>query len=62
VGADVDTAELANTTKSLRAEGATTVLAAGASPGTPGIDVHLSPGADLVVALNRVLDGLEVSA
>jgi methylmalonyl-CoA mutase len=62
VGADVDTAELANTTKSLRAEGATTVLAAGASPGTPGIDVHLSPGADLVNALNRVLDGLEVSA
>jgi hypothetical protein len=36
------------------------VLAVGAPPDAPGIDVHLNPGADLVAALTAVLDSLEV--
>jgi methylmalonyl-CoA mutase len=57
-GDDVDAERLTSTIESLRDKG-TVVLAAGAPPGTPGIDVHLDPGADMVAALTAVLDSLE---
>jgi methylmalonyl-CoA mutase len=58
-GDDVDAGRLAATITSLHDRG-TTVLAVGAPPHAPGIDVHLNPGADLVAALTAVLDSLEV--
>jgi methylmalonyl-CoA mutase len=58
-GDDVDAGRLAATITSLHDRG-TTVLAVGAPPDAPGIDVHLNPGADLVAALTAVLDSLEV--
>jgi methylmalonyl-CoA mutase len=56
-GDDVDVERLTSTIESLRDKG-TVVLAAGAPPGTPGIDGHLDPGADMVAALTAVLDSL----